>query len=184
HDEVGELARAFNSMSEELAEVDRMRRELVANASHELRTPLGALQATLENMVDGVEPADPETLQAALGQVERLGALIAQLLDLSQLESGAVGLDRERVPVRALLEEVVAEHRLDIDVRDLRVAVVVNPESLELDADRGRMQQVVRNLVANAIRHSPDGGRLVVRAAAVARAGGLGGVAAGPGVRP
>src|SRR3954463_10920633 len=75
-DEVGELARAFNSMADELAEVDRVRRDLVANASHELRTPLGALRATLENMVDGVEPADPQSLAAALRQVERLGSLV------------------------------------------------------------------------------------------------------------
>ena len=58
-DEVGELARAFNAMAAELADVDRMRRDLVANVSHELRTPIGALQALLENLVDGVEPPDP-----------------------------------------------------------------------------------------------------------------------------
>ena len=58
-DEVGELARAFNAMAAELADVDRMRRDLVANVSHELRTPIGALQALLENLIDGVEPVDP-----------------------------------------------------------------------------------------------------------------------------
>ena len=65
-DEVGELARAFNAMAAELADVDRMRRDLVANVSHELRTPIGALQALLENLVDGVEPPDPATLRTAL----------------------------------------------------------------------------------------------------------------------
>src|SRR4029079_5086900 len=71
-DEVGELARACNAMAAELADVDRMRRDLVANVSHELRTPIGALQALLENLVDGVEPADPAALRAALAQTERL----------------------------------------------------------------------------------------------------------------
>ncbi len=76
-DEVGELARAFNAMAAELADADRMRRELVANVSHELRTPLGALQALLENLVDGVEPPDPAALRTALAQTERLGRLVA-----------------------------------------------------------------------------------------------------------
>jgi signal transduction histidine kinase len=96
-DEVGELARAFNSMAAELAEVDRMRRDLVANVSHELRTPIGALRATLENMVDGVEPVERPALESMLRQVERLGALVAQLLELSKLESGAVPRCRGRL---------------------------------------------------------------------------------------
>ena len=75
-DEVGELARAFNAMAAELADVDRMRRDLVANVSHELRTPIGALQALLENLVDGVEPPDPAALRTALIQTERLGRLV------------------------------------------------------------------------------------------------------------
>src|SRR5215213_3194147 len=93
-DEVGELARAFNAMAAELSDADRMRRELVANVSHELRTPLGALQALLENLADGVEPPDPAALRTALAQTERLGRLVAQLLDLSRLESGTLPAER------------------------------------------------------------------------------------------
>ena len=92
-DEVGELARAFNAMAAELADVERMRRDLVANVSHELRTPIGALQALLENLADGVEPPDPAALRTALAQTERLGRLVEQLLDLSRLESGGLALE-------------------------------------------------------------------------------------------
>jgi len=99
-DEVGELARAFNAMAAELADVDRMRRDLVANVSHELRTPIGALQALLENLADGVEDPDPAALRTALAQTERLGRLVEQLLDLSRLESGKLPLEPVAFGVR------------------------------------------------------------------------------------
>ena len=91
-DEVGELARAFNRMAEDLEAVDRQRRELVANVSHELRTPLAALCAVLENLVDGVGEPDPATLRTALDQAERLSALASDLLDLARVDAGAAPL--------------------------------------------------------------------------------------------
>src|SRR5437867_6589423 len=94
-DEVGELARAFNTMAAELAEVDRIRRDLVANVSHDLRTPIGALRAVLENLADGVETPGAETFDTMLRQIDRLATLVEQLLDLSRLESGATQLDCE-----------------------------------------------------------------------------------------
>lgn len=165
-DEVGELARAFNSMSRQLSEVDRFRRDLVANASHELRTPLGALRARLENLVDGVEQPDRRTLAEALSQVERLGALVEQLLDLSRLESGAVPLELDDVPAMQLLTEVTTEWREQAATRDVRLESFLLPADLRLRVDPTRMRQVLGNVVANAIRHSPDGGRIVLTARA------------------
>jgi signal transduction histidine kinase len=165
-DEVGELARAFNSMSRQLSEVDRFRRDLVANASHELRTPLGALRARLENLVDGVEQPDRRTLAEALSQVERLGALVEQLLDLSRLESGAVPLELDDVPAMQLLTEVTTEWREQAATRDVRLESFLLPTDLRLRVDPARMRQVLGNVVANAIRHSPDGGRIVLTARA------------------
>jgi signal transduction histidine kinase len=163
-DEVGDLARAFNSMAGELAAVDRMRRDLVANVSHELRTPIGALRAKLENLVDGVETADRKTLDAMLRQVERLGNLVEQLLDLSRLESGAVPLERSTFQAAPLLDGVVEEWRTRAEIRDVRIVSAAEPDGLELDGDAERLRQVLANLVANAVRHSPRGGKVLVRA--------------------
>ena len=154
-DEVGELARAFNAMAADLEEVDRVRRDLVANVSHELRTPITALQAVLENLVDGVEAPDPETFRTMLKQVERLGRLVTQLLDLSRLESGAVPLQRRPFKVQDLLEDAAEECRLHAPATP--VEVDVRPAGLTLDGDPERVHQVVANLLENAVRHSPPG---------------------------
>jgi signal transduction histidine kinase len=162
-DEVGELARAFNSMAAELAEVDRMRRDLVANVSHELRTPIGALRATLENLVDGVEPVEQPALESMLRQAERLGALVEQLLELSKLESGAVPLERLRIPLGALLREGADDWLAPAQAREVRLEVDLPQPALVLHGDQARIHQVLANLVANAVRHSPRGGTVSLR---------------------
>ena len=181
-DEVGELGRAFNRMAADLAEVDRVRRDLVANVSHELRTPLGALHAMLENLVDGVETADTETLAVMLGHVERLGKLVEQLLDLSRLESGVVPLERAPVRAVALLERVAADWQQTARARAVGLQVVVEPETLILNADEARLHQVVSNLVANAIRHAPAGSAVLVAARTNGRAAFLEVTDEGPGI--
>lgn len=164
HDEVGRLAEAFNTMAQDLEQADLRRRELVANVSHELRTPLTALQAQLENLVDGVSPASPETLAAALHQTERLGRLVADLLDLSRFEAGAGGLELAPVPLRALCDDVVEAAALIAPAKNLTFVVDVQPEGLTVPGDAKRLDQVVTNLVQNAVRHSPRDGRVTVSA--------------------
>ncbi|MFM7616752.1 MAG: ATP-binding protein [Actinomycetes bacterium] len=161
-DEVGRLARAFNHMAAELAETDRLRRDLVANVSHELRTPITALQARLENLVDGIEEPDPEILGTMLLQTERLGRLVTQLLDLSRLEAGTVPLDRHEFAVAPLIAHAVREQALQGS--DVAVEVVVDDPALTADGDPERVHQVVANLLENAVRHSPAGGTVEVRA--------------------
>ena len=157
-DEVGELARAFNAMAADLADVERMRRDLVANVSHELRTPIGALQALLENLADGVEDPDPAALRTALAQTERLGRLVEQLLDLSRLESGKLPLDPVAFGVRELLEQATRE--CELGDRPVRLKVCVQPGDLRATGDPERIHQVVANLLDNAVRHSPPDGRV------------------------
>jgi signal transduction histidine kinase len=165
-DEVGQLAQAFNQMAADLAAADKQRRELIANVSHELRTPISALQAVLENMVDGVSVVEPGTLRTALAQTERLGRLVTELLDLSRIDAGVLALDREEFPVAGLLAEVVAEAEVSAAAADRTVEfrTSVRPPEATGYADRERLAQVIVNLLDNAARHSPPGGTVTITA--------------------
>ena len=168
-DEVGQLAAAFNLMAADLEAVDRQRKELIANVSHELRTPISALRAVLENVVDGVTEPDPPTMRLALEQAERLGRLVTTLLDLSRIDAGAVELDREDVALEEFLGTVAREATVKMLARDNgggRPATVVDvvPPDLTVCADRERLHQVAANLLDNAVRHSPPGGTVTLRA--------------------
>jgi signal transduction histidine kinase len=161
-DEVGDLARAFNTMARDLADVDRQRRELVANVSHELRTPLAGLVALLENLADGVAPRDPQSLTAALDQAQRTSHLVEDLLDLARVDAGKAPLNPEPVPVGPLLEDAIAE--AGVGGRDVWYAARVEPVDLVARADPARLRQLVANLLDNASRHSPTGGSVSITA--------------------
>ena len=160
-DEVGELARAFNQMATELDTVDQEQRALVATVSHELRTPLAGLTAVLENLADGVVPADEAHLEAAMGQARRLSDLVGDLLELSRVDAGVAPLRLADVDVAALLDETVAE--IVPTGRAVSFAVHV-ADGLIVRADRARLRQLVVNLLDNAVRHGPDHGTVRVRA--------------------
>jgi signal transduction histidine kinase len=162
-DEVGQLAHAFNRMSAELEQLERSRRDLVANVSHELKTPIAAIRAHLENLLDGVEEPEPQTLQVMLAQTVRLSRLVEQLLDLSRLESGEVPLHRERVEVAPLVERVVSEIAV-AGASEVRIGRAIDGGIPPLDADAERVHQVLYNLVDNAVRYSPPGGEVTIAA--------------------
>ncbi len=149
---------------------------------HELRTPITALQAVLENVVDGVVEPDVQTMRLALSQTERLGELVTDLLDLSRLEGGAIPLQINRFDVEAFLRAAV-EH-VSVSADDVAVAVEVSPPGLTALADPARLRQVVVNLVDNAIRHSPPGGSVTVRATRDAAGLRLEVADQGPGIAP
>lgn len=200
-DEFGELAQTFNRMAADLQSVDRHRKELVANVSHELRTPIAALRAVLENVVDGVSEADPDTMRTALRQTERLGRLVEQLLDLSRIDSGVVPLRLRRFSVEPYLAGVLKEahfgrgaHGLHVPHGthgtagapeasvaapgprgrgDVRLQLDVWPPELVVRADAERLHQAMANLIDNAVKHSPPGGRVTVRARSGTEPGGL-----------
>jgi signal transduction histidine kinase len=163
-DEVGRLATAFNRMSGELENLEQSRRDLVANVSHELKTPITAIRAHLENLLDGVEQPDPATIGVMLAQVERLGRLVDQLLDLSRLESGEVPLRIEALPLQRLVDDLISEIDMAIPGRGVQVRNDVPADLPALSADRERVHQVLFNLVDNAVRFTSVGGSVTVSA--------------------
>lgn len=180
-DEVGRLAVAFNRMAEDLARVDTERRGLIATVSHELRTPLAAMTAVLENLADGVVPADPAHLAEALDQAERLRGLVTDLLDLSRLEAGAAPLEPRPTALAPLVAACVGIVRSAGRTGEYDVSV---PARLTVDVDPARLRQLLINVLDNAGRHSPEGVPVRVTAAAAGASWWLEVADGGPGVPP
>ena len=162
HDELGDLAQAFDRMRGRLAQLEHARREFIANASHELRTPLFSLGGSLELLAE--EEMDDETRRKFLatmrGQVRRLTKLATELLDLSRLDAGRLRVAREPLDLSELAETVVAEFRGVADGRRL----TVDADSIAFGrGDEERVLQIAGVLVENALLHTPPGTRVVVR---------------------
>ncbi|WP_309113345.1 ATP-binding protein [Saccharothrix sp.] len=155
--EVGDLAGAFNAMSDRLAEAERQRQALVSDVAHELRTPLATVTGWLEAVQDGVATIDPQLLAILLSESHVLRTLVDDLHDLAQADAGALRLHPEPLDAAEVVEQVVAAHHAD------GVPLVARTSGrLELTADPVRLRQAVRNLVTNALRYTPPGGTVTV----------------------
>jgi len=158
-DELGQLAAAFDDMQNQLARLDRARKQFIASASHELRTPIFSLGGFLELLAD--EDLDEETrrqfLEQLRGQVERMRKLATELLDLSRLEAGALELRPEPTDVGQLAREVAAEFTPAAQRHDSIVVLELEDDPIELDCDPERVAQVLRILLDNALVHTPAG---------------------------
>jgi signal transduction histidine kinase len=165
-DELGQLTAAFNDMQQRLARVDRARKEFVANASHELRTPLFSLGGFVELLED--EDLDAasraELLSAMHGQVGRLQKLAVDLLDLSRLDAGSFELEQDRVDLAELARMVTREFEPAMRRGDADIQLRMNDGGVEVTCDRERVAQIMRILVDNAIRHTPDGTHVTISA--------------------
>ena len=174
-DEVSSLARTFNKMADDLsaraaalAASDRARRQLLADVSHELMTPLSAIRGYTETLSMPELELDPATRRRYLAIVEeethKLESMIGDLLDLARLEGGGGTLAFRSVKVSELFSRVTDRHGPAI--RDSRIGVeaIVTPTDLAIRGDPARLEQALQNLAANALRHTPAGGRLELRA--------------------
>ncbi|HJP72541.1 MAG TPA: HAMP domain-containing sensor histidine kinase [Candidatus Limnocylindria bacterium] len=160
--EVRALARAFNAMSGRLAETDAERRRLLADVSHELRTPLTVIQGNVEGIADGLYPADRPTLERILAETRHMERLIDDLRTLSLADAGALILDRQPTDLGALAAEVVAGFGPQAAAAGVTLEADAPDDLPDLELDPLRIRQVVTNLVANALRHTPSGGKVSV----------------------
>jgi len=158
------LARAFNAMTSRLEAGEEQRRRLLADVSHELRTPLSVVQGNLEALVDGVHPADEAHLVAILDETKVLSRLVEDLRTLSLAESGALALHREAIDVGALIRETVESFASQAEPAGVSLEADVSSGLPQADADPVRAREILTNLVANALRYTPHGGRVTVTA--------------------
>ncbi len=158
-----QLARSFNHMTAELARADQQRRNLTADVAHELRTPLHIIQGNLEGVLDGVYEPNPEHIEATLDETHRLARLIDDLQILAQAETGQLPLHMETVAVGELLADIATSFSGQVEQKGIQLEVASPDEALELTADIGRMEQVLGNLMINAIRHTPAGGSITLQ---------------------
>jgi two-component system sensor histidine kinase BaeS len=173
-DEVAALAHAFNQMANELGEratalaaADRARRQLLADVSHELMTPLTAIRGYTQTLAMPALSVDPATRTRYFDIVDqetyKLEEIIGDLLELAKLEGGGATLNLEEVRVAELFGRVADRHAPTLQARGITLDVEA-PDDLALEGDLQRLEQALQNIASNAIRHTPDGGRVELRA--------------------
>ncbi len=163
-DELGELAGQFNRMAATLEQVERMRRDLVADVAHELRTPLASIDGYMEALIDGVVPAEPATFHRVRREASRLQRLVADLQELSRVEAGQLPIHQRPVAVRDLVDAAVGRLRPQFDDKEIALETDAAPGLPQVRADPDRVGQVLTNLLGNALQHTPQGGRVTIRA--------------------
>jgi signal transduction histidine kinase len=158
--EARRLARAFNAMAARLQASEAQRRSLLADVTHELRTPLTVIQGNLEGLLDGVYPADPAHLSPILDETRILARLIDDLRTLAEAESGTLALRREPTDLGVLCAEALAAFRAQAAAAGVALDLEVADDLPLLNVDPVRLREVLANLIANALRYTPAGGRV------------------------
>jgi signal transduction histidine kinase len=182
--QLGQLARTFNEMQRRLAELDSARKQFIANASHELRTPIFSLGGFVE-LLEEEDPSPEERAEfvhTMREQIVRLTKLTADLLDLSQLDAGAVAIKSRNVDLGSLAREVAREFGPRADRHGSRLELRTPEEPVIANGDPDRVRQVIRILLDNALTHTPEGTKVTVTTYAVNRRAELTVSDEGPGI--
>lgn len=162
-DELGEMAETFNTMAGELERQRELRHRTMSDIAHELRTPLSVLQIELESLEDGITEPTPDAIAGLQAEVVHLGRLVDDLRVLALTDAGELRLERRPLDLGAWVREVAERVRPKAQEKSLTLEVAVD-DGLVVAGDAQRLAQVLLNLLTNAIRHTPPGGRVAVTA--------------------
>lgn len=162
-DEIGALGIAFNRMADSLAQLEQLRRNLVSDVAHELRTPLTNLRGYLEALSDEVVPPSKQTFEMLQQEILRLVHLVEDLQQLTRAEAAHAYLQREALQLPELIRQMVELYRPVFESRQLTIACDFAADARQLNADRDKLLQAIRNLVDNASRYAPEGSVIRIR---------------------
>jgi len=158
----GELIKRFNKMVGELERAEQQRRNLTADIAHELRTPIHIIQGNLEGIIDGVYPPTPEHINNTLDETKLLTRLVNDLQTLSLAETGQLPLHPTRFLLADLIQDLSSSFSTQADSQGVALKTSIANPSQEMSADYDRLNQAVSNLITNALRHTPEGGTILL----------------------
>jgi signal transduction histidine kinase len=163
-DEIGRLALAIDQMTASLDRTEKLRKSMVSDIAHELRTPLTTVRGYLEALIDGIVPPSNETFVMLQSEILRLVRLVEDLNQLAQAEAASARLEREEVYLPDLADQVLNLYARQFQSREISVERHFDDAATRVQADRDKLLQVLRNLVQNASRYTPPGGRVRLEA--------------------
>jgi two-component system, OmpR family, sensor histidine kinase BaeS len=163
-DEIGVLAETFNQMSQEVARVNHLRRQMTADIAHDLRTPLTVIAGYIESMQDGVLQPTPERLALIYTEIERLQDLVGDLRTLSLADAGELSLHLQVISPRYLLDRAAAPYQHRAEQQQVTLRVEMEQDTDPIRVDEARMMQVFSNLLSNALRYTSEGDEIVLSA--------------------
>ena len=162
NDELGELAGAFNQMSADLARANQSRRQMTADIAHDLRNPLTVIGGYLESLRDGVLKPTPERFDTMHAEVQHLQRMVEDLRTLSLADAGELHIQRQPVSVAGLLTRVATTYQHQASQQNITLTVQTAQNLPLINIDSERMEQVLGNLVSNALRYTPEGGKIIL----------------------
>ena len=164
-DEIGQLATSFNEMTESLSQLEKMRSSFISDVSHELRTPMTIISGFVEGILDGTIPEEKrkQYLDIVLSEIKRLSRLVSELLESSRLEQGKVVLRKENIDINRLVAESAISYENAVAGRNIEVNLELDGHECIAYADKDSIKRVLINLIDNAIKFTPDGGRISLK---------------------
>ncbi|HHV98096.1 MAG TPA: cell wall metabolism sensor histidine kinase WalK [Clostridiaceae bacterium] len=164
NDEIGQLANSFNHMVAALENLENMRRGFIANVSHELRTPMTSIRGFIDGILDGIIPPEKqkEYLMIVRDETDRLNRLVNDLLDLAKMEAGELNLNFKIFNINELIRRCIIKFENMIVKKEMQIEAIFETEEMYVDADSDAIERVIYNLIHNALKFTPQGGKIKI----------------------